>query len=115
MHSPGAAGALGRAPSWPLARARGGAELRDAAAFLADRPIRHALVLGGSGFLGAPLVRRLCAAGVRTPCLLHRAPIPVAAAGMLRGSVERFPWHTLAQDPPDVLFHLARISARRGI
>src|SRR2546428_669044 len=89
MHSPGAAGALGRAPSWPLARARGGAELRDAAAFLADRPIRHALVLGGSGFLGAPLVRRLCSAGVRTTCLLHRTPLPVAQAGVLRGAVTR--------------------------
>ena len=65
------------------------------AAFLADRPITHALVLGGSGFLGAPLVRRLCAAGVRTTCLLHRTPLPVAQAGVLRGSLDRFPWRTL--------------------
>ena len=89
--------------------------MRDAAAFLADRPIRHALVLGGSGFLGAPLVRRLCAAGVRTTCLLHRTPLPVAQAGVLRGSVERFPWRTLEQDPPDVIFHLARIAGRGGL
>src|SRR3989454_2081647 len=115
MHSPGAAGALGRAPSWPLARARGGAELRDAAAFLAERPIRHALVLVGSGFLGAPLVRRLCAAGVRTTCLLHHSPLPVPTAGVLRGSVDRFPWRTLEEDPPDVIFHLARIAGRGGI
>src|SRR2546426_1762255 len=115
MHSPGAAGALGRAPSWPLARARGGAELRDAAAFLADRPIRHALVLGCGGFLGGPLVRRRCAAGVRRACLLHRPPLPVAQAGVLRGSVERFPWRTLEQDPPDVIFHLARIAGRGGL
>jgi len=73
------------------------------------------VVLGGSGFLGAPLVRRLCAAGVRTTCLLHRAPIPVAAARVLRGSLDRFPWHTLELDPPDVIFHLARISGRGGI
>ena len=72
-------------------------------------------MLGGSGFLGAPLVRRLCAAGVRTTCLLHRAPIPVAAAGVLRGSLDRFPWRTLEEDPPDVIFHLARISGRGGI
>jgi len=85
------------------------------AASLADRPIRHALVLGGSGFLGAPLVRRLCAAGVRTTCLLHRSPLPVAAAGVLRGSVDRFPWRTLERDPPDVVFHLARIPGRGGI
>ena len=83
--------------------------------FLADRPIGHALVLGGSGFLGAPLVRRLCAAGVRTTCLLHRNPLPIADAGVLRGSVDRFPWRTLEQDPPDVIFHLARIPGRGGI
>ena len=85
------------------------------AAFLADRPIKHALVLGGSGFLGAPLVRRLCAAGVRTTCLLHRTPLPVAEARVLGGSLDRFPWDTLEQDPPDVIFHLARIAGRGGI
>jgi nucleoside-diphosphate-sugar epimerase len=72
-------------------------------------------VLGGSGFLGAPLVRRLCAAGVRTTYLLHRTPLPVAEAGVVRGSVDRFPWRTLEEDPPDVIFHLARIAGRGGI
>jgi nucleoside-diphosphate-sugar epimerase len=85
------------------------------AAFLADRPITHALVLGGSGFLGAPLVRRLCAAGVRTTCLLHRRPPPVAQVGVLSGSVDSFPWRALEEDPPDVIFHLARIAGRGGI
>jgi len=89
--------------------------LREEAAFLADRPLRHALVLGGSGFLGAPLVRRLCAAGVRTTCLVHRTPLSVAAAGVLRGSLDRFPWRTLEADAPDVIFHLARIAGRGGI
>ena len=72
-------------------------------------------MLGGSGFLGQPLVRRLCAAGVRTTCLLHRRPLPVAEASVLRGSLDRFPWRTLEEDPPDVIFHLARISGRGGI
>jgi nucleoside-diphosphate-sugar epimerase len=85
------------------------------AAFLADRPIKHALVLGGSGFLGMPLVRRLCAAGVRTTCLLHRSPIPVSEAVVLRGSMDQIRWRTLEQDPPDVIFHLARIPGRGGI
>ena len=84
-------------------------------AFLADRPIRHALVLGGSGFLGVPLVRRLCAGGVRTTCLLHHRPLPVVEASVLRGSLDRFPWRTLEQDPPDVIFHLARIPGRGGV
>jgi len=84
------------------------------AAFLANRPIRHALVLGGTGFLGTPLVRRLGAAGVRTTCLVHRTP-PDAEAVTLRGSLDRFPWRTLERDPPDVIFHLARIAGRGGI
>ena len=85
------------------------------AAFLADRPIRHALVLGGTGFLGTPLVRRLCTAGVRTTCLVHRTPLSVGAAGAVRGSLDRFPWRTLERDPPDVVFHLARIAGRGGV
>src|SRR5207247_1841151 len=31
------------------------------------------------------------------------------------GSVDRFPWRTLEDDPPDVIFHLARIAGRGGI
>jgi nucleoside-diphosphate-sugar epimerase len=84
-------------------------------AFLADRPLRHALVLGGAGFMGTPLVRRLRAAGVRTTCLLHRRPLPDAEVGVLRGSVDRFRWRALEADPPDVIFHLARISGRGGV
>ncbi len=83
--------------------------------YLADRTIGHALVLGGSGFIGTPLVRRLRAAGVRTTCLVHRTPLPVDEVRVLRGSVERFPWRTLETDQPDVIFHLARISGRSGI
>ena len=83
------------------------------AAFLADRPLRHALVLGGSGFIGEPLVRALVAAGVRTSCLVHRSPPPVTQAHPLQGSVDRFRWRTIERDPPDVIFHLARIPRRR--
>ena len=84
-------------------------------AFLADRPIRHALVLGGSGFIGAPLVRRLCRAGVRTTALLHRRPPADGRVEALPGSLERFAWHALEDDPPDVIFHLARIPGRGGL
>jgi nucleoside-diphosphate-sugar epimerase len=85
------------------------------AAALADRRVQRALVLGGTGFIGAPLVRRLCAAGVRTTCLVHRTPPQTPEAGVLRGSIERFPWRTLEHDPPDVIFHLARIAGRGGL
>lgn len=83
--------------------------------FLADRPINHALVLGGSGFIGQPLVRRLSAAGVRTTCLVHRRPLDIAGVGVIRGTLDRFPWRALEQDPPDVVFHLARIAGRGGL
>jgi nucleoside-diphosphate-sugar epimerase len=81
---------------------------------LADRPLGHALVLGGTGFRGGPLVRRLCAAGVRTTCLVHRRPPPVPEARVVRGSLDLFPWRSLDGDPPDVIFHLARIPGRGG-
>jgi nucleoside-diphosphate-sugar epimerase len=79
----------------------------------ADRPLTHALVLGGSGFIGEPLVRALVAAGVRTSCLVHDRPPSVTEAGLLRGSIDTFGWRTLENDPPDVVFHLARIPRRR--
>jgi nucleoside-diphosphate-sugar epimerase len=82
--------------------------------FLADRRIDHALVLGGSGFIGAPLVRKLCGAGVRTTCLVHHTN-PESEARVVRGSIDRFDWATLEADPPDVIFHLARIPGRGPI
>jgi nucleoside-diphosphate-sugar epimerase len=84
------------------------------AELLADRPLGHALVLGGTGFLGAPLVRRLCAAGVRTTCLVHRRPPTTTEARVVRGSLDLFPWRSLEGDLPDVIFHLARIPGRGG-
>ncbi len=80
------------------------------ASSLADRPIGHALVLGGSGFIGAPLVRRLRAAGVRTTCLVHRAS--TGGTAEVSGSIDTFRWRRLEADPPDVIFHLARIAGR---
>jgi nucleoside-diphosphate-sugar epimerase len=82
-------------------------------AALADRQLRHALVLGGSGYIGAWLVRTLAAAGIRTSCLVHRRPPPVPGVRALTGSIDRFRWRTLEDDPPDVVFHLARIPRRR--
>ena len=72
-------------------------------------------MLGGTGFLGAPLVQRLHARGVRVTCLIHRRPPPVPGVAVVRGSLDRFPWHGLERDAPDVVFHLARIPGRGGL
>lgn len=69
-------------------------------------------MLGGTGFLGGPLVRRLHAAGVRTTCLVHRTPSSTAGVTCVRGSLDAFDWNSLEHDPPDVVFHLARIPGR---
>jgi nucleoside-diphosphate-sugar epimerase len=82
------------------------------AALLADRPLGHAVVLGGSGFIGSPLVDRLVAAGVRTTCLVHRRPPSTPGIALRRGSLDGFDWRSLEPDLPDVIFHLARIAGR---
>jgi nucleoside-diphosphate-sugar epimerase len=82
-------------------------------AALAARPLGHAVVLGGAGFIGAPLVQRLVDAGVRVTCLVHRRPAP-ARVGVLRGTLDTFHWQRLEADPPDVVFHLARIAGPGG-
>ena len=72
-------------------------------------------MLGGTGFLGAPLVQRLHAHGVRVTCLVHRRPPPIPDVAAVRGSLDGFPWHSLERDAPDVVFHLARIPGRGGL
>jgi nucleoside-diphosphate-sugar epimerase len=84
------------------------------AASLAERPLLHAMVLGASGFIGGSLVRVLARADVRVSCLVHRGRPPAVASRALHGSIESFRWRDLESDPPDVIFHLARISGRGG-
>ena len=52
---------------------------------------------------------------MRTTCLLHQRPLAVDNVAVVRGNLDRFPWRILEHDPPDVVFHLARIPGRRGI
>jgi len=84
--------------------------------FLANREIRHALILGGGGYLGVDLVRRLTSSMVRTTCVLHETPVHSLprSTRIVRGSLGRFPWDTLERDPPDVLFHLDTRGSSRG-
>lgn len=82
---------------------------------LVERKIARALVLGGSGFIGAPLVAALREDGVAVDCLVHRRPPPVAGVTAIPGSLDSFDWRTLERDLPDVIFHLARIAGRGGV
>jgi nucleoside-diphosphate-sugar epimerase len=68
-------------------------------------------VLGASGFIGEALLHTLAARGVRTTCLIHRTP-PSSGGAVRRGSIATFPWRSLENDEPDVIFHLARIPER---
>ena len=74
------------------------------------RELSHALVLGGSGFIGSWLVERLLDEGVEVTVLDHAAPATPPGGAVRRidadvteGSVEEI----LAQAPVDAVFHLA--------
>lgn len=79
--------------------------------------IQHALILGGTGFIGASLVEQLLQEQIRVTCVIHRTP-PLSRwndrVGVLYSSLPHLPFDQLTGDRcPDVLFHFARISGRR--
>src|SRR5690349_9044964 len=80
---------------------------------MVNSEMRHALVLGATGFLGAAVVRRLGETPrVRLTVLVHRRAakeIP-ANARVLTGSLGSVNWDWCRDDPPDVVFHCARLS-----
>ena len=74
------------------------------------RELSHALVLGGSGFIGSWLVERLLEEGVEvsvldpaTPRIPPGSPVRHIDADVTEQSVEE----ALAQAPADAVFHLA--------
>lgn len=73
------------------------------------RELSHALVLGGSGFIGSWLVERLVGDGVGVTVLDRSAHSgPAAAARLIAGEVtEESVTSALAHQPVDVVFHLA--------
>lgn len=74
---------------------------------------QHVLVLGAAGFLGQPLTRQLAREdNVRLTLLVHRQPVRDAPgdARIVRGSLGGFDLSWCHDDPPDVVFHCARLS-----
>lgn len=77
--------------------------------------LRHALVLGASGFLGGAVLRRLNQEpGWRLTVLVHRRePEQVPAnARVLEESLETANWGWCRDDPPEFVFHCARLGGR---
>lgn len=67
------------------------------------------LVTGGSGFLGAALVRAATAAG-HTLAVLTRSPREGSAARQLVGSLAQPPWAAIRQFGPEACVHAAWIA-----
>jgi nucleoside-diphosphate-sugar epimerase len=76
---------------------------------------RHALVLGASGFLGGAVLRFLSQRpGWRLTVLVHRREpeqIP-ANTRVLKGSLGAANWDWCRDDPPEFVFHCARLGGR---
>jgi nucleoside-diphosphate-sugar epimerase len=71
----------------------------------------HALVLGGTGFLGEPLVRQLLEEGVRLTILVHRRPVRELpqSCRVIRGHLAFCDLTWCESNPPNVVFHCARL------
>lgn len=78
------------------------------------RSLEHALILGGSGFMGSALGRRLEQANGLTSYLVHARPLRRQndRQRLHHGSLSRFDWRTLAGEKPDVIYHFARIPGK---
>jgi nucleoside-diphosphate-sugar epimerase len=82
------------------------------------RDRHHVLVLGGTGFLGVPLVRQLASrADVRLTLLAHQRAVPdlggIRAPDDLRvvsGDLGSMKWDWCHDDPPQWVFHCARLA-----
>ncbi|MFW9881865.1 MAG: NAD-dependent epimerase/dehydratase family protein [Candidatus Thorarchaeota archaeon] len=81
----------------------------------------HILLLGGTGFIGEHILQLLIERDTKISCLVHKRPIPSILMQykdkirIINGSITDLPWEILQSDPPDIIFHLARISGKRTI
>jgi UDP-glucose 4-epimerase len=74
--------------------------------------IKNVLILGGSGFIGSALVNHLIKNGSRIRILVRKQyPVElVKNVELIKGDITNFDWRSLNDDPPETIFHLARIS-----
>lgn len=71
-----------------------------------------AFILGGSGFLGKKLTKELVRSPYDITALVHsnRNIGLHNSIKTINGSLETFDWKRLESDPPDIIFHAARMS-----
>ena len=77
-------------------------------------PRKHALVLGGAGFIGTELVKRLLSLDYRVSVVINRrAPFRIFEdCNLIPSELGSFGLKSLLHDPPDIAFHLARIPGK---
>jgi nucleoside-diphosphate-sugar epimerase len=81
---------------------------------MSHRSLRKTLLLGGSGFMGSALGRRLEQEGCKTSYLKHSRPLCYNSTTLhvYDGSLSSFNWRLLEKEMPDVIYHFARIPGR---
>ncbi|MFW9778074.1 MAG: NAD-dependent epimerase/dehydratase family protein [Candidatus Heimdallarchaeota archaeon] len=85
------------------------------------QPENECLLLGGSGFLGLHLLRVLIDHNAQITCMIHKRPLEKGKIHskkkirLVEGSITNYPWQSFQENPPTIIFHLARISGRRSL
>ncbi len=77
--------------------------------------MKNVLLIGASGFIGHEVARQLSTSGVRLRLLVHRSQPDIQTKHgieLLHGGLQSFDWKALDDDPPDTIFHAARISGK---
>ncbi len=68
-------------------------------------------ILGASGFIGSELARQVQSLGISHACMRHRRRLPpdLHPEKAYLSSLLTFSWRKLENNPPQVIFHFARI------
>lgn len=72
----------------------------------------HVLLLGGSGFLGAEILKELKSTGHRITAIQNYSPIPDDNIQIIHSSLNQINWNILDQLQPDIIIHSARIPGK---
>ena len=76
---------------------------------------KHVLVLGGTGFIGSALVQNLLDSKQYRVSVLVNKSAPYRAfedCNLIPGQLESFELSSLKHDPPNLIFHLARMAGK---